>query len=705
MNGAGRKVRVLPDDLANQIAAGEVVERPASVVKELVENALDAHARRVRVDIEGGGVGLVRVSDDGDGMHRADAELSIVRHATSKIQSIDDLRVIQSFGFRGEALPSIASVSRFSLRTRTRDDIEGTLVKVEGGGTAEVSPCGVAVGTSVEVRDLFFNVPARRKFLRAVSTESAHVTDVVESAALCRPDVTFVLARDGRVGREWLRAESREERARDVFDDEPLALCAGERGPMAVEAFLSRPERARAGATRLLFFVNGRPVKDRTLARMVANAYGSVLDAGRYPVGVVHIDLPPDFVDVNVHPQKAEVRFADGKAIQDALYKIISLPLARAFGLPAPGAHAWSNYQKGREARAEAAQLAAEEKAANPFDVPPVVKQEPLAMGSTASLPFGERKQRPAEDKAAPPTTTFQGSGRIIPEKPTAGFGAQSAAGDPKPQMFKQESNGISGQPPRALAMVSSEPDPWGLVADLPGPFATPASKAPEMPSPVPMPAAEMPVKPVSYAAAFERQTIEKPAAFGALIFVAQMRLTFLVCEGPDGMYVLDQHAAAERVTFDRLRKAYETRAVASQRLLIPEMVTITAEESAIIEEAQDDIVRTGLEVSLRGPREAAIVAIPQILSSRASPVVLLRDLLAELSRVGERAFSGAIDLALATMACHGSVRAGDPMSPEEAQALLRSLDDIDFAGHCPHGRPVVMKIRWSELEQKVGRR
>lgn len=686
MTSAARKVRVLPDDLANQIAAGEVVERPASVVKELVENSLDARARRVRVDIEGGGVVLVRVSDDGDGMPRADAELSLVRHATSKIQSMDDLRVIQSFGFRGEALPSIASVSRFSLRTRTRDDVEGTLVRVDGGAAAEISPCGVAVGTSVEVRDLFYNVPARRKFLRAVSTESAHVTDVVENAALCRPDVTFVLSRDGRVAREWLRADSREERARDVFDDEPLALCAGERGPLAVEAFLSRPERARAGATRLLFFVNGRPVKDKTLARMVANAYGSVLDAGRYPVGVVHIDLPPDFVDVNVHPQKAEVRFADGKAIQDALYKIISLPLARAFGLPAPGAHAWSNYHKGREARAEAAQIAADEKAANPLDLPPPVKHEPLPMGATASLPFGERKQRPTEEKTTT-ATTFNGSGRLIPEK------SNSIA------------NGISGQPMRALATVSSEPDPWGLVADTPGPFSREESKAPDNSPTVPIAAAEMPAKPVSYVAALERQTIERPAAFGALTFVAQLRLTFLVCEGPDGMYVLDQHAAAERVTFDRLRNAYETKAVASQRLLIPEMVTITADEAAIIEEAQDDILRTGLEVSLRGPREAAIIAIPQILAHRASPVVLLRDLLAELSRLGERAFSGAVDLALATMACHGSVRAGDPLAPEEAQALLRSLDEVDFAGHCPHGRPVVMKIRWSELEIKVGRR
>jgi len=680
------KVRVLPDDLANQIAAGEVVERPASVVKELVENSLDAHARRVRVDIEGGGVALARVSDDGDGMPRVDAQLAIVRHATSKIQSIDDLRAIQSFGFRGEALPSIASVSRFSLRTRTRNDVEGALVRIEGGGGADVSPCGVAVGTSVEVRDLFFNVPARRKFLRAVGTESAHVTEVVEAAALCRPEVTFVLSRDGRVVREWLRAESREERARDVFGDEPLAACTGERGPLRVEAFLSRPERARAGATRLLFFVNGRPVKDRTLARMVANAYGSVLDAGRFPVGVVHIDLPPDYVDVNVHPQKAEVRFADGKAIQDALYKIIALPLARSFGLPAPGAHPWSNYHKGREARAEAAQLAAAEKLANPLDLPPPVEHEPLPVGSTAPLPFGERKPRPAEKKPVP-AAAWSGSGRLIPDEP------------------RFDPIGISGQSDPALATVSSEPDPWGLVADVPGPFSPAALEVVEAASIAPIPAAEMPAKPASYAAVLERQTMDRPAAFGALSFVAQMRLTFLVCEGPDGMYVIDQHAAAERVTFDRLRKAYETRAVASQRLLIPEMVTITADEAAIIEEAQDDIVRTGLEVSLRGPREVAITSVPQILSGRASPALLLRDLLSELSRAGERAFSGAIDLALATMACHGSVRAGDPLAPEEAQALLRSLDDVDFAGHCPHGRPVVMKIRWSELEQKVGRR
>ncbi|MRG94935.1 DNA mismatch repair endonuclease MutL [Polyangium spumosum] len=663
------RVHVLPDDLANQIAAGEVVERPASVVKELVENALDARARRIRVDIEGGGVQLVRVTDDGTGMDRKDATLAVLRHATSKIGSIDDLRRIQSFGFRGEALPSIASVSRFSLRTRRAEDDEGTLVRIEGGSPADVGPCGAPAGTSIEVRDLFFNVPARRKFLRAVSTESAHVTEVVEAAALCRPEVTLVLARDGRVAREWLRTQSREARAVDVFDDEPLAACRGERGPMIVEAFLSRPERARAGATRLLFFVNGRPVKDRTLARMVANAYGSVLEPGRYPVGVVHIDLPPELVDVNVHPQKAEVRFADGRAIQDALYKIIAAPLARAFGLPAPGASPWSHYHKNRaEEPRPPPEPAAPPPPATAFL--PGLFGKPPAPAPADPAPFGQRKQKPQEE-AAPPVTTWSGSGEL-----------------PLPEPRNVNQGHTLPTPP--------EPDPWGLAGD-----ATP----PPLPAAAPIPP-PMAAPPRVYPTAEERmQAGERPGAFGSLSFVAQVRRTFLVCEGQDGLFVLDQHAAAERVTFERLRRAYETRAVASQRLLIPEMVTVTAEEAAIIEEAQDAIGRTGLEVSLRGMRDAAITAVPQILAARATPAVLLRDLLSELSRVGERAFSGAVDLALATMACHGSIRAGDLVSKEEAEALFRALDEVDFAGHCPHGRPVVMRIRWAELEQKVGRR
>ena len=306
------KVRRLPDDLANQIAAGEVVERPASAAKELIENALDAGATRVTVEIDQGGVSRLVVSDDGDGMTEEDARLALERHATSKIARIEDLSHLGSFGFRGEALPSIASVSRLVLTTRARGHDEATELTVVAGGPASGKPVGAAVGTTCEVHELFANVPARRKFLKATATESAHVTEVVTVAALARPEVTFVLRRDGKVVREWLRATARSERARAVFRDETLTSFTAARGTLELEAFLAPPERARAGMGSLYIFVNGRPVRDRQLGRAVAQAYGSVLEGGRYPIGVVHLSLPPDGVDVNVHPQKAEVRFAEG---------------------------------------------------------------------------------------------------------------------------------------------------------------------------------------------------------------------------------------------------------------------------------------------------------------------------------------------------------------------------------------------------------
>src|SRR5258705_3988994 len=234
-------VHRLPDDLANQIAAGEVVERPASVAKQLVENGLDARATRVRIDVEGGGVALVRVTDDGAGMSPEDAELAIERHATSKIAALADLARIESYGFRGEALPSIASVSRFALRTRRHDREAGIEVAIEGGVVKSVKPCGVAAGTTIEVRDLFFNVPARRKFLRSLATESAHITEVAEAAALACPDLTLVLSREGRVVREWLRASGREDRVKGAFGDEPLSHCLREPGPLRFQGFLSRP--------------------------------------------------------------------------------------------------------------------------------------------------------------------------------------------------------------------------------------------------------------------------------------------------------------------------------------------------------------------------------------------------------------------------------------------------------------------------------
>lgn len=328
-----RAVQQLPKKLANQIAAGEVVARPASVVKELCENAVDAGADRIVVEIEGGGITLVRIVDNGSGMSEQDARLAMRRHATSKLRSVEDLRSIATLGFRGEALPSIASVGRFVMRTRPAEEPGGIELRCDGGETPEVKPCGCAPGTTVELSDLFFNVPARRKFLRAVSTESAHVTEVVRDLALAHPRVGVELIRDGRKAKRWLPVATREERVRTTFEGHELIACLGERGPVQIEAYLSRPEKARSGASGLAIFVCGRPVRDRALARAVAVAYGELLDRGRFPVGVLYVELPLDLVDVNVHPQKAEVRFAQARAVTDAVYAVVSRAVADALGV------------------------------------------------------------------------------------------------------------------------------------------------------------------------------------------------------------------------------------------------------------------------------------------------------------------------------------------------------------------------------------
>jgi DNA mismatch repair protein MutL len=319
-----QRIHKLPEVLINQIAAGEVVERPASVVKELVENACDAGATRVEIAVRDGGTALISVADDGLGMSEADVILAVERHATSKMSALADLEELRSFGFRGEALPSIASIARLRIQTRTADTSAATELLMEAGKRVHLRPASSAVGTRVEVEELFLNVPARRKFLKSVATESAQITDVVLLAALSRPDITFTLTRDNRLVREYLRAQTREARARDALKESHGTWLTFERGVFRCEALLSPPEKARMGATGLHLFVNGRGIRDRSLARAISQSYGSVLEGGRFPTGVVYIDIPGALVDVNVHPQKAEVRFQDARAVFDALYRGLS---------------------------------------------------------------------------------------------------------------------------------------------------------------------------------------------------------------------------------------------------------------------------------------------------------------------------------------------------------------------------------------------
>jgi DNA mismatch repair protein MutL len=612
------RIRVLDGALVDQIAAGEVVERPASVVKELLENALDAGATTITVEVEGGGVERIRITDDGGGMTATDAPLALVRHATSKVRTLDDLLSVRTMGFRGEALPSIASVSSLTLTTRPRDTVEGTRVRVDGGQAPVVEAIGCAPGTTVEVRGLFANVPARRKFLKSRATENAHITEACLQVALAHCALRLLLLRDGRRAREFLPCADVSERARAVMGSIPLSDLQAERDGVRVRAVLGPPEKARAGTGGLHVFVNGRPVKDRNLARAVAFAYGSVLPPGRYPTGVVQVELDPTEVDVNVHPQKAEVRFARGRAIPDAITRMLAAKL---------GTTAWSG---------------------------------PTGRGASYwEQRLGQGKGGPAPDAAPTPTPS------------------------------------------------TDEGDPWGLAGvlrDAPAvERSTAPSRSPATDPPAGSPSAAHPAPPNGPDAA-PSGLLEARGFFGSLRVLGQVRRMLLVCEGEDGLHVIDQHAADERIRYHQLKTAHQQREVATQRLLFPERVECSPSEVALVEERADDIARLGLECTVLGPSTVAVHTVPRLVD-RAPPERLLRDVLDELGQRGDRAFGDAIDMALATMACHGAIRAGDALSLDECAALLRAMDEVtDFGGHCPHGRPVVYSVSFGELERRLGR-
>jgi DNA mismatch repair protein MutL len=480
-------IRILDDALCDQIAAGEVVERPASVVKELIENAVDAGASRIQIEIEDGGCACIRVVDDGSGMSREDALLSIRRHATSKLRAFEDLQTIATLGFRGEALPSIASVSRLRLRTRERDALAGTQLEISAGDEPRASEVGCAVGTAVEVRDLFFNVPARLKFLKSRPTESGHIAAVCTRMALARPELALSLTSEGRSVRQFARGASFAERAQSVFSGEPIVAFEVEQTGIQVQAALGAPERARNGPAGLYLFVNGRPIRYPSLARAVAYAYGSVLPPGRYPVGALCLRLPSDQVDANVHPQKLEVRFHNGRAVFDAITRLLAKQL---------GTSAWSGPAR---------------RAADYWDQ--------RLRGVVTTQPSGLREATSSLD-------------------------------------------GVS----------LAEGDPWGLAAT-----AVTAGDAQFEALGNPQAEADD-----AYAAARPEQALLDQGFFGSLRVLGQVRRMLLVCEGGDALYVLDQHAADERIRFDQLQRAYQARDVKTQRLLFPERVSCTEIEAAL---------------------------------------------------------------------------------------------------------------------------
>ena len=572
-------IRQLPENLVNQIAAGEVVERPASVVKELVENALDAGAGRVVVELERGGIGLVRVRDDGSGIPPGELALALSRHATSKISTLDDLGAVASLGFRGEALPSIASVSRFRMASATAG-AAGAEVEVADGLTGAVRPAAHPTGTTVEVRDLFYNVPARRKFLRAESTEYQHALRTLSRLAMSRFGTGFTLTHNRREVFSLPPAGGREER------EERIARLAGgefiahavhvehESAGLRLEGWICLPTYARAQADQQYLFVNGRMVRDRLLGNAVRLGYQDVLYGGRQPAYLLFLEVDPAQVDVNAHPQKLELRFRDGRHVHDFVFRSVE----RALSATRP-----------RESSAGSASSAW------------LAGASPVAPG----LPLAE-----------PPT-------------PAAGFDWRDLARD--------------------------------LPADEPG-----------------RESADVP--PLGYA-------------------VAQLHGLFILSQTPDGIVLVDMHAAHERVLYERLKRAMETGA-ARQALLVPATLEVGPDEASLAEQHAESLAAAGLVVDRIGPARLAVREVPASLAGT-DVAGLLRDVLADLAlhaathRIVERQ-----NELLASLACRAAIRAHRNMTIAEMNALLREMERTDRADQCNHGRPTWTRISLDELDR-----
>lgn len=571
------KIKILPEILSNKIAAGEVVERPASVVKELLENSLDAGSTRIIVEVEGGGRSLVRVSDNGSGMSRDDALLAMERYATSKIYKDPDLFSIRTLGFRGEALPSIASVSRFSLVTRDQTAHTGTEIIVEGGKIKKVSEVGAPVGTMVTVRRIFFNTPARRKFLKTAATEMAHIADTVLSIAIGRPNIQFRLDHNGKTVRCWPASPDPAERMIDAIGGDSRAelhRIEWDDPSISITGWISSPRVTRSTSRGIYIYVNGRRVRDRVIQHALFEGYAGGLMKGCFPVAVLFLTVPFDEVDVNVHPTKNEVRFVQREKIHNAVQSAVSESLRRA--------------------------------------------------------------DRPRWTGTRPSSR----------EKP--------AISEPSPRYGGEEKNIF----PRTDDKENKKN-----------------------------------IRVLSTADATQAELWSKKR-FGDLRIIGRLHDTYIVCEDDEGLVLLDQHAAHERILFEQLKNAAAAGKPSSQKLLIPETVEFGYREADILERLIPRLKELGLEIEPFGGNTFVVQSVP-LLPAGGEIQPLLREIVEKTAEYGvTTGLEKAVDRCLILMACHGAVRANQRLSDEQIKGLLDRLDECDHPSHCPHGRPTW--IRWT---------
>jgi DNA mismatch repair protein MutL len=602
-----QRISILPEIITNKIAAGEVVERPASVVKELIENALDAAATSITVEIAAGGRRLIRISDNGHGMSREDALLSLERHATSKIKTDSDLEGILTLGFRGEALPSIASVSRFRLATREPENPEGTEVIVEGGKVRDVRACGMAPGTAVSIEQIFFNTPARLKFMKSAETEAGHVGDVVTRMAVSRPEVAFSLTSDGRELLRVQRSDLQRRLAQVIGKDTSSHLYRVDScdPQLSLSGFVSGPALVRSGMQSMFTYINGRFVRDKVVQHAIMQAYRGVIDRGRYPVVALFIQLPAGEVDVNVHPTKHEVRFRQQSVVHDAIQKVVEDVLRRS--------------------------------------------------------PWLDGTSRPVQPPAAVPT------GQAYRERIAAA--AQSSLGMTPRPAYDSCSRTFN-------STIGGETAP-----------SSPAQNARADLASVREPGEDFRTEPAR-------------GYFSSLTVIGQFHGEYVLCQSGPELVIIDQHAASERVAYQRLKLQCRDGAVESQRLLFAETVEISFSEVAVAGRFHDDLTRIGFELEPFGGNTLMITAVPRLLAGQ-DAVRLVRDILADLSQLStSAAFQDMLDGLLSRIACHSVVRGVHMLETRQIAELLRSMDETDFAASCPHGRPVSHVITLGELEK-----
>ena len=599
-------VRQLPEGLVNRIAAGEVVERPASAVKELVENALDAGARRIEVMTDGGGRRLIRVSDDGSGMSRADLALSVERHATSKLDG-DDLLAIDTLGFRGEALPSIGSVAKLTITTRHVGEPHAWALSVEGGEKSQAAPAALGEGTRVEVQDLFYATPARLKFLKSDRAEAEAVREVVRRLAMSRPDVAFTLAGEERAPVTWAAAlpggPGRLARLGDVlgadFRANAVEVKAGREG-LSLEGYIALPTFTRANALGQYLFVNDRPVRDKLLIGAVRAAYMDYLPRDRHPVVALFLTVDPREVDVNVHPAKTEVRFRDAGLVRSLLVGALRETLAR-------------------EAQ----------RAASTGGDATIAAFRPAAFPRRGGWDFRRSPSAPG-----------------FPSHGNAALGFAEAA-------------------QAAFDGVAPSADARGTLAEAPA------------------------------------DLLDKPLGAAR----AQVHETYIVSQTRDGIVIVDQHAAHERLVYERLKAAVEKQGVARQILLIPEVVELDETDVERLAARAEELSKYGLAIETFGPGAVAVRETPALLGE-IDAASLIRDLAEHIAEWDDHVpLERRLMHVAATMACYGSVRAGRRLKPEEMNALLREMEATPNSGQCNHGRPTYVELKLTDIERLFGRR